>query len=377
MKPDDLRDRLVDLLLTESVGKQSPPDVRERVLQAVDALPETSTVDFVPRPAPIPLRSAKRSRVPAFAIAALLALLLGGGFFLQAHRIKMTRTPMLIEASGNVDRGGGAIGPGESLTTGPGSAATLRYQDGTIVMLAADTRVVVMEGTTWDRSKRIRVSSGLVSADVVPQPAGHPLRFVSTDARCEVVGTQLSIQVGSERTRLEVQEGSVRFIGEGGGSRVLVDEGYFAEAGRSGFKHGRIPAPARVGIIGFTLMNAETDMPIRDEPLVSGEVISLSSLPTKKINIRADFEGEPPVSVRINLRRRHGHPTGLPPHSADLHMHPPYFVAGDHWADGRPEDCAEWTPPLGFYELSAEATYAGDGKSEASRPLGIEFQISR
>ena len=377
MKPEELRDRLVDVLLSESVGKQSPPDVRERVLQAVNALPEPSTVDFVPRPVPVPLQSAKRSRVPALAIAALLALLLGGGVFLQAHRVKMARTPMLVEASGKVDRVGGALGPGESLTTGPGSAATLRYQDGTVVMVAADTRVMVMEGTTWDRSKRIRVMSGQVSADVMPQPDDHPLTFVSTDARCEVVGTLLSFQVAPERSRLEVQEGSVRFIGEGGGRRVLVDEGCFAEAGRSGFKHGRIPAPARVGIVGFTLMNAETDMPIRDEPLVSGEVISLSSLPTKKINIRADFEGEPPVSVRIDLRRRHGHPTGLPPHSTDLHMHPPYFVAGDHWGDGRPEDCAEWTPPLGFYELSAEAIYADAEKSEASRPMELEFQISR
>ena len=196
--------------------------------------------------------------------------------------------------------------------------------------------------------------------------------FSSVDARAEVVGTRLSFHLNEDRSRLEVSEGAVRFVPRVGGREVLVESKYFAESGRSGFRHEKIPVP---GILRFTLMNAETDHPIREQALIPGETIFLSSLPTKKINIRADYEGDPPDSVKISIRRHLDNPTGLPPHASKAQDQPPYFVAGDHWADGRPEDCAAWTPPAGLYHLSAEAVYADAEKQALSEPLKITFTV--
>jgi hypothetical protein len=194
----------------------------------------------------------------------------------------------------------------------------------------------------------------------------------SSDAHAQVVGTRLSLHINDDRTRLEVSEGAVHFVPKNVGSKVLVKAKHFAEAGKSGFRHEKIPVP---GITRFTLMNAETDQPIREQALIPGETIYLSSLPTKKINIRADFEGDPPDSVKLSIRRHFDNPTGLPPHASKAHDHPPFFVAGDHWADGRPDDCAAWTPPSGLYHLTAEAVYADADKQAISKPLKITFQI--
>ena len=152
-----------------------------------------------------------------------------------------------------------------------------------------------------------------------------------------------------------------------------MERGYFAESGRLGFRHEKIISH---GITRFTLMNADSDQPLRQEPLTDGETISLSALSTANINIRADYEGEPPSMVQISLNRLDEGPTGLPAHASQAHEHPPYFVAGDYWADGRPEDCHAWIPRPGRYRLRAEAFYTDTRRGNPGKPLQIDFTIA-
>jgi hypothetical protein len=374
MKTEEQQDRLVDMLLSELIGGDVAPDVRTRVIEAIDCLPRRQVVlrPTVLRRAFLPPR--RKSRTPVLAMAALLLLLGVVAAVLQIQHISAARTPVLTQISGSVDRSGGLIRSGESLSTGPRSGAVLLYQDGTVVELAQETTIRVAKRPLWERSKGLELMSGELEAEISPQPSGSPLVLSSSDARAEVVGTRLSFHLNDDCTRLEVNEGKVRFVPRKGGREVLVESEYFAESGKSGFRHAKIPVP---GITGFTLMNAETDKPIRENPIVNGETVSLSSLPTDKINIRADFEGDPPDSVKIDIKRQHGHPTGLEPRNSREQVKPPYFVAGDHWADGRPDDCAVWTPPSGYYILSAEAIYADAEKQKLSKPITIKFWINR
>jgi hypothetical protein len=370
-------DRMVDLLLCELVGEEAPPDVRARLRGATEGLPVRGR--FQARPAPVlaALKSARRSKAPAIAIAALVTLLAAAGVMIQLGRISAARSPLLTEFSGTVDRPAGPLAAGESLSTESLTKALLTYRDGTVVELGSDTTIVVKARSIWDRSKGIELVKGGFEAEIAPQPEGKPFRLESRDARAEVVGTRLSFHRDTDRSRLEVTEGAVRFVPRSRESGVLVEAGFFAEAGSSGLRHGEIAPPPVPGITRFTLMNADTDEPIREAPLANGEKIALSSLPTKRINIRADFEGEPPVSVTIDLRRNHHeNPTGLAGPTTKVQRHAPYFVAGNHWADGRPEDCAAWTPPTGFYQLSAEATYADADKQALSKVLSIRFSIT-
>jgi hypothetical protein len=307
-------------------------------------------------------------------MAATVALLGVIAAFAFAHGIADERTPRITGFSGPSSHAPRALRPGESLSTGAASTAVMTYPDGTKVELGPETTIRVADLPVWERAKQLELTTGTLKADVSPQPRGNPMLLQSPDARAEVLGTRLALDRNTGRTRLEVTHGAVRFVSRRDKREALVKTGYFAESGDSGFLHQKVPTP---GITGFTLMNAETDLPIREGPIMNGEKFSLSSLPTDKINIRADFEGDPPDSVKIDIKRQQGHPTGLEPRNSREQVKPPYFVAGDHWADGRPDDCAAWTPPSGYYILSAEAIYADAEKQMLSKPITIKFWITR
>jgi hypothetical protein len=372
MNSREHHDRLVDLLLSELLGAETPPDVRARVLEAAEQLPR-SPVRQLPGRRFTVVRPVRKSRAPVLAAAAAVALIGAIGASLVLRGIAHTRTPMLASFEGTVNCSAGPVRAGETLGTGPSSKAVLRYPDGTVVELDPETTVMVPKLTLWDRSKGLELLTGKLVAEVSPQPEGRPMVLGTRDALAEVVGTALTLERYAGRSRLEVKDGAVRFVCLKNEGNVLVESGGFAEAGGMGFRHGEIVTPPRRGITGFTLMNADTDEPLRAEPLSNGERISLSSLPTRNINIRADYEGDPPESVTISIRRHFGNPTGLGPHASEPHKHPPFFVAGDHRADGRPDDCAAWRPPPGFYHLAAEATYSD---KEPAPPLKVRFYFT-
>jgi hypothetical protein len=377
MKPDDQRDQLIDMLLRELVGGEAPPDVRERVLKAArHAAPKPAGQRHSsPSRQVRSLPSVSRSRSRFFAIAAVAAVLAVAAVFVHLREIVGARTPSLSRTTGSVDRAVGALRGGESLRTGAGSSAVLTYPDGTVVELAAETTVRVSERSWRERSKGLALVAGRVRAEVVPQVAGHPMRLTAGNADAEVVGTKLSFRHGDGGTRLEVEEGAVRFIPRAAGA-LMVRAGGFAEAVGTQVTSGALALPLRRGIVRFTLMNADTDKPLREAALNNGETISLASLPTQNINLRADYEGDAPASVRILVVRHDGQSTGLSPSTSADQIHPPFFAAGDHWPERRPNDCRAWTPRPGRYRISAEASYAGGTGADHGKALEMEFRIT-
>lgn len=375
MNTEDHRDQLIDMLLREVVGGETPPDVRERVLGAAaglsaqPALPRRSSPagrrGMMPRPA-------ARSRAPIYAVAALFTLLAVATGMMYFRGINHSRTPIVTRVSGSEVRVLGALRPGEYVSTGIQENAVLNYPDGTMVELAVETTLRVPARSWNDRSKMLELVTGRIDAEVMPQTPDHPMVLSAGDASAEVIGTTFSFERDEEGTRLEVTEGAVRFIPSAGGAALLVNSGLFAEAGKSGVHSGAINVPPRKGIIRFTLMNADSDEPLREAPLADGETLSLASLPTRNINIRADYEGGAPTAVRIQITRDDGRETGIRPFASDDQTKPPFFAAGDYWAEGRPNDCREWTPQPGRYRISADASYDGG----RGKPLEMEFHIT-
>ncbi len=374
MNSEDQRDQLIDMLLREVVGGETPPDVRERVLRAAVSL---SAQPLRPRRrAPVRRyvapRPAARSRAPFYAVAALFTALVVATGMIYVRGIASSRTPVVTHSSGSVNRDEGALRPGESVSTGAESQAELTYPDGTVIELAAETTLRIAAGSWNDRSKKLELVTGRIVAEVMPQAPDHPMVLSSEGADAEVVGTKLSLEHDENGTRLEVTEGAVRFIPSAGGAALLVQAGLFAEADKAGIRSGEINPRLRKGIVRFTLMNADSDEPLREAPLTDGDVLSLASLPTPNINIRADYEGEAPTSVRIRITREDGQPTGIRPFASDDQTKPPFFAAGDFWAEGRPNDCREWTPQPGHYRISADASYDVD----RGKPLEMGFRIT-
>jgi hypothetical protein len=102
-------------------------------------------------------------------------------------------------------------------------------------------------------------------------------------------------------------------------------------------------------IIGFTLINADTNQPIAGfDPLPEGAVIDFTKLPTRRLNIRANTWPSVVGSVRFGLDSIA---------SYTVESVAPYALAGDTAGDYFP-----WTPTLGTHAVTA-TPYSGTGAS--------------
>lgn len=110
-------------------------------------------------------------------------------------------------------------------------SAEIIYADGTKLELLGETRVRLAE--TSNGSKQVTVMSGVVQADVTPQPDGQPLRIVTQSATLEVLGTTLGVEVQAASTQLGVARGRVVMTRTADGQRVEVEAGQFAMATES------------------------------------------------------------------------------------------------------------------------------------------------
>jgi formylglycine-generating enzyme required for sulfatase activity len=116
--------------------------------------------------------------------------------------------------------------PGEGLKTGASGRANLRYSDGTELDLAIDTaaRLEIHNG-----AKQVYLNAGKLIATVAGQPPGKPMLFTTSFGEARVLGTQLSIEIERQATRLEVTMGKVRLTNQDN-KFVDVEAGNYAVA---------------------------------------------------------------------------------------------------------------------------------------------------
>lgn len=185
-----------------------------------------------------PPRSAPRSSrfVPAMIAAGLLA---GVGAWVLGHRSDPP-APSGIPRSAPVAAGlrlGTLELPGApkrdfqagDRVAGP---AALTWRDGTRMELGAGGAIDRVEEP--EDGKLVLLTRGTLSADVVPQPAGKPLRFATPHGEARVLGTVLRLRVDADPkkgTRLEVDRGRVE-LRDNGGRSVQVDSGRYAVSAR-------------------------------------------------------------------------------------------------------------------------------------------------
>jgi len=111
-------------------------------------------------------------------------------------------------------------------------------------------------------------------------------------------------------------------------------------------------------VVGFTLINADTDRPIG--PLADGATLDLAKLPTRNLNVRAETRPARVGSVRFELDGKPVRTEGTPP----------YALAGDR--DG---NYAAWTPARGAHTLSATPYSRPNAGGAAGKPLTIRFAV--
>ena len=382
MNPDDHRDQLIDMLLREAVGGEAPIDVRDKVLEAVKDIQPKQKHRAPSRPTPITLRSARPSRAPIFAIAAILIISFVSLSLLYFKSIAESRTPSITSITGTVSHPPGKLHSGDTIQTGPDSSATLLYPDGTQVEIRPQSTIIIPELALTNRSKLLEITTGGLQASVAPQGSEYPMTLTTEHAHAIVVGTKLSFEINESRTRLEVTKGEVHLEPKSAAEPIKVTEGKFAEADHTATSrtgHIEEPTPPTIEpqpeavITGFTLIDASTNQPIGTLPLQNGQTISLSSLPKEGISIRAEVEGERPFNVLFTTKRSDGKQTGLQP-LVPQH-HPPYFLTGDYSQEKRPQDCRPWTPKPGTYHITAAIGFRENEVVERGEPFALSIQF--
>ena len=114
-----------------------------------------------------------------------------------------------------------------------------------------------------------------------------------------------------------------------------------------------------VAVTRFVLINADTDQPIME--LKDGMTLSLSQLPTRHLNIRADTSPSVVGSVRFGLNSNPDY---------RLERNPPYALAGDSSGDYR-----SWTPATGTYQVTATPYTSSDGSGTPGSALTIRINV--
>jgi ferric-dicitrate binding protein FerR (iron transport regulator) len=131
-------------------------------------------------------------------------------------------------ATGGVSRSvGEKLFAGEGLETDARGSASLLFDDGTRVGLAASTKI---QGLAAKGGKRFFVAKGKISADVMKQRPNGPLLARSPEGEAKVLGTKLTLALSAGRTRLDVEEGHVRLTRLSDGKSADVAAGQYAEA---------------------------------------------------------------------------------------------------------------------------------------------------
>jgi hypothetical protein len=120
------------------------------------------------------------------------------------------------------------------------STAQIRYDDGTLLEMGAETSVVLSsEGMepgappareTAPAGKRIALSHGVVTARVARQPAGHPLLLTTPTADVQVLATHFLTWATASSTKVEVREGRVRITRRPDGASAEIAAGHVALA---------------------------------------------------------------------------------------------------------------------------------------------------
>ena len=121
-------------------------------------------------------------------------------------------------------------------------------------------------------------------------------------------------------------------------------------------------AAPQAAVTSFTLINAENNQPINGyNPIPAGTTLNLATLPTRRLNIRANTNPATVGSVRFTLN-------GAVFSTENV---APYALAGSDNGN-----YLDWIPANGAHTLSARTYSGGNATGNASNPTALSFSVT-
>ena len=276
--------------------------------------------------------------------------------------------------------------PGAPLASGSrirtrSSRARVVFESGTVLLISRFTTLAMARG---DAAPLVDMSGGEVFVEIAARDTGFCV--ATPHGRAVDLGTRFGVGADRDRTVIVVTEGLVTASTDAGSADIGAGEevaltGLGALPGTvrpardlgsrlawtKAFSPARPeppapPSPDGPAVVSFTLMNTDTDHPIRGfAPPVDGAVVDLARLRARNISVRADTVPARLGSVRFELDG-----------DRDFNVESivPYTLSTD--TDG---DCQPWKAPLGVHTLKAVPYTLPRGRGEAGTPLTIRFRV--
>jgi ferric-dicitrate binding protein FerR (iron transport regulator) len=116
------------------------------------------------------------------------------------------------------------------LTEGGRSSLVVDFPDHTRLEIGGDSIVSSLAEKKDRTRKLVTLEQGVLSADVSKQPAGKSMILRTPQAEVAVLGTRFLLAAEKESTRLQVEEGAVRFTRTQDKQSIEVRSGFFAVA---------------------------------------------------------------------------------------------------------------------------------------------------
>jgi ferric-dicitrate binding protein FerR (iron transport regulator) len=116
------------------------------------------------------------------------------------------------------------------LTEGSRSSLVVDYPDHTRLEIGGDTVVASLTDKKDRTRKLVQLSQGVLNADVSKQPPGKSMILRTPQAEVAVLGTRFLLAADKDATRLQVEEGAVRFTRSEDRKSIEVRSGFFAIA---------------------------------------------------------------------------------------------------------------------------------------------------
>ena len=172
------------------------------------------------------------SRWRMVAVAAVIALLAGITTMMLPDKdrtiLRLAELNGSFRWTGNGGRvvddleSGAALAGGTLDALTSDASAVLVFHDGSRVTVSGQASLTVADFG----QKVLRLQSGVLSAEVVKQPKGQPMRILTPSAETEVVGTRLNVDADMLSTRVTVNEGRVRVtrLADGTMREVAADQ---------------------------------------------------------------------------------------------------------------------------------------------------------
>lgn len=200
-----------------------------------------------------------------------------------------------------------------------------------------------------ESNKTFNVKKGRVSFDVAHQKDGFNFSIKSNKANSRVIGTRLEVNTLSDSTTVKVFEGLVRVKNKLTSETIDVPGNHYVNIMDSAFPNVCSISGKAPKVIGFSLVNAESDKLVKDfENLKDGIVLKRSQIP-QSLSIRINASNNDRIhGVKTQLRNSNGKIIGFNISKYEKVL--PYTMTGDKVAG----DYEGWIPTPGEYILEVQ-----------------------